>query len=182
MGNRAKIFLLFIGDIAALYVSLFLTLVIRYGGGWYEAFQDIDGGPFTFIFVAWLIIFFIAGLYDLRRLRDNLEFVKTLWLTTATAAILSILIFYAVPLFGIAPKTNLFIFVVIFALIEAIWRRAFNRSVSTGDAPNKVLLIGNGAANEIEKNIRDNTQLGYEISRSSAKMRQQVRRKLSKKS
>lgn len=163
MSNRIKIFLLFLGDIVALYAALFLTLAIRYGGGWYEQFEDVHAAPFTIIFVIWLLIFFIAGLYDLRRLRDTLEFAKTLWLAIATAAIVSIVIFYAVPLFGIAPKTNLLIFVLVFGIVETLWRRAFNRGASTGDAPNKVLIIGDDTAADVEKTIRENAQLGYEV-------------------
>jgi exopolysaccharide biosynthesis polyprenyl glycosylphosphotransferase len=163
MGNRTKIFFLFLGDIIALYAALFLTLAIRYGGQFYEQFKLGHAVPFTIIFVFWLIIFFIAGLYDLRRLRDNLEFVKTLWLAALTSSIISIIIFYTFPFSGIAPKTNLFIFAVIFIIIETLWRRAFNRSAASGDAPNKILLIGNGAADEIEATIRENVQLGYEV-------------------
>jgi len=164
MGNRAKTFLLLLGDVVALYAALFATLAIRYGGAFYEEFVTVHAVPFTVAFAFWLLIFFIAGLYDLRRLRDNLEFVKTLWLAIAVSAVVSILIFYAIPSFGIAPKTNLLIFVVVFAAIETLWRRGFNRIVSTGEAPNKVLLIGRGAAaEEIEATIRENAQLGYEI-------------------
>jgi exopolysaccharide biosynthesis polyprenyl glycosylphosphotransferase len=163
MGNRAKIFLLFLGDIIALYAALFVTLAIRYQGAFYKQFEDVHAVPFSVIFIFWLVIFYIAGLYDLRRLRDNLDFIKTLWLTIATSTIVSILIFYAVPSFGIAPKTNLLIFTLVFAVIETLWRRAFNRIASSSGAPNKVLLIGNGAAIEIEKMIHENTQLGYEI-------------------
>lgn len=162
MGNRAKIFLLFLGDIIALYAALFLTLAIRYGGAFYEEFEDLHAIPFTFIFVFWILIFYIAGLYDLRRLRDNLDFVKTLWLTIVTCAIVSIAAFYAVPFFGIAPKTTLLIFVIVFDIIETLWRRAFNRRASLGGAPNKVLFIGNGVVEEIARTIRENAQLGYE--------------------
>ncbi len=77
MTNRTKIFLLFLGDIVALYVALFLTLIVRYGCGSSDNFIDTNLIPFSIIFIIWLIIFFIAGLYDLRRLRDNLDFVKT---------------------------------------------------------------------------------------------------------
>jgi exopolysaccharide biosynthesis polyprenyl glycosylphosphotransferase len=166
MGNKTKIFLLFLGDIVALYASLFLTLVAHYGFGFSGDFIDTNLIPFSIIFVIWLIIFFIAGLYDLRRLRDNLDFVKTLWLAIVISTLISIVAFYAIPFFGIAPKTNLFIFAIIFVIIETLWRRAFNRATSTGEAPNRVLLIGDetGAAGEVNANIKENPQLGYEIS------------------
>lgn len=163
MGNRAKILFLFLGDVIALYAALFLMLVIRYGGTYYQEFRDFHALPFTVIFAFWLLIFFIAGLYDLRRLRNTLDFIKTLWLAVATGTIVSILIFYAVPLFGIAPKTNLFLFAIIFVVIETVWRRSFNRSAGSSGAQNRILLIGNGGVNEIEKMISENIQLGYEI-------------------
>lgn len=164
MSNRAKTFLLFLGDIIAFYAALFLTLAIRYGGSFFKEFQDVHALPFTIIFIFWLIIFYIAGLYDLRRLRDNLDFVKTLWLAIMTSTIVSIIVFYAIPWFGIAPKTNLLIFAFVFTIIETLWRRAFNRATKTGEAPNKVLLVGSGApVEEIEKTLRENAQLGYEI-------------------
>jgi exopolysaccharide biosynthesis polyprenyl glycosylphosphotransferase len=166
MGNKTKIFLLFLGDIVALYASLFITLAIRYGSGLYEQFEDIHAIPFSIIFILWLIIFFIAGLYDLRRLRDNLDFVKTLWLAIITSTLISIVAFYAIPFFGIAPKTNLFIFAIVFALIETLWRRAFNRATGASVAPNRVLLIGDeiGGTAEVNQAIKENPQLGYEIS------------------
>jgi FlaA1/EpsC-like NDP-sugar epimerase len=163
MNHRAKTFFLFIGDIIALYAALFLTLTIHYGG-LPDFVSDANVAPFSIIFIVWLVIFFIAGLYDLRRLRNNLDFVKSLWLTILTSAIASILIFYAIPaFFGITPKTNLFIFVIVFGIIETFWRRGFNRTVALGEAPNRVLLIGNGAAKEVEQTIRENAQLGYEV-------------------
>jgi exopolysaccharide biosynthesis polyprenyl glycosylphosphotransferase len=168
MGNKAKVFLLFIGDAIALYASFFLALMLRYDIALntpvYEAYIDADLVPFTIIFALWLIVFFVAGLYDLRRLRNGLDFIKTLWLTTFTAAILSVIVFYIAPsLFGITPKTNLLVFAIIFAIIETLWRRAFNRHTRSGQAPNQVLLIGNGVTEEIEKVVRENAQLGFGI-------------------
>jgi exopolysaccharide biosynthesis polyprenyl glycosylphosphotransferase len=163
MSNSFKTFLLVIGDIIALYISLIIGLILRYGGGFYIQFEDIHFRPFTVIFVFWIIIFYIAGLYDLHRLRNTIDFIKTLWLAIATSTVLSILMFYAIPFFGIAPKTNLFIFVIVFLAIESAWRRAFNRATSTGIAANRVLLIGANATEEIAKTIEENTQFGYEV-------------------
>ena len=52
-------------------------------------------------------------------------------------ALIAILFFYFIPAFGIAPKTNLFIFFVVFAVIEILWRRAFNYATRGGEAPNR---------------------------------------------
>ncbi len=155
---------MFLGDILALYVALFLTLAARYGTGLYKEFADVQFAPFTIIFILWLLVFYIAGLYDLRRLRNNLDFLKTLALSLVTNAVIAVLFFYLIPAFGIAPKTNLFIFLVVFAVIEIYWRRFFNRITESGEAPNRVVLVGTGpSAKEIAATIKENPQLGYVI-------------------
>ena len=159
-----KSFLLFLGDVVALYAALLGALWLRYGMGFYAEFFRTHVGPFTVIFVPWLIVFYIAGLYDLRRLRNNLEFSKTLLLAIAVSGGIAIILFYLVPGLGIAPKTNLLLFLVVFVIVEILWRRIFNLLAGSGDAPNRVLLIGDGAlADEIETAIRESPQFGYAI-------------------
>ncbi|HUC01295.1 MAG TPA: sugar transferase [Candidatus Paceibacterota bacterium] len=163
-GNKLKVFLFFVADAVALYAALFITLIIRYGSQFYEQFEDAHVVPFTIIFVLWIIVFYIAGLYDLRRLRNNLEFLKTLSLCLGVNAALAIALFYLIPAFGIAPKTNLAIFIVIFAVIEIFWRQWLNNAISSGEAPNKVFLVGaGGPVEELTEMIRSNPQIGYEI-------------------
>jgi exopolysaccharide biosynthesis polyprenyl glycosylphosphotransferase len=163
-GNKLKVFLFFIADVAALYAALFITLIIRYGGRFYAEFVDIHAVPFTIIFVVWIIVFYIAGLYDLRHLRNNLDFLKTLSLCIAINGAIAVLLFYFIPAFGITPKTNLLLFIIIFAIIEIFLRRWMNSTISSGEAPNKVLLVGEGgAAAELVQVVASNPQLGYEI-------------------
>ena len=163
-GNTLKSFLFFIADVAALYASLFITLIIRYGSRFFIEFEDAHALPFTIIFILWVIVFYIAGLYDLRRLRNNIDFLKTLFLSIGINAALAVMLFYSIPSFGIAPKTNLVIFIAIFAIIEIMWRRFLNRAMTFGEAPNKVLVIGDDTIGvEVKKNIGENPQLGYAI-------------------
>ena len=162
--NKLKVVLLFVGDVIALYAGLFVTLVIRYGGGFYSQFVNAHAAPFTFIFALWLIVFYIAGLYDLRRHHNNLDFLKTFLVALVANGIIAALIFYLIPAFGIAPKTNLLITLVVFAAIEAIWRRAFNRALSLREAPNKIIIIGGGkSAQEVVALLKSNPQLGYSV-------------------
>jgi exopolysaccharide biosynthesis polyprenyl glycosylphosphotransferase len=163
-GNKLKAFLFFVADTVALYVALFITLLLRYGGDFYVQFLDAHAVPFTIVFVLWTVVFYIAGLYDVRRLRNNLDFIKTLFLCLGINAALAVLLFYLVPIFGIAPKTNLLLFIAIFAFMEVFWRRFLNRAMAFGEAPNRVLIIGDGAiGEEIKRVISEAPQLGYAI-------------------
>ncbi len=165
MLNKIKAIFLFLGDIVALYAALLLALWIRYGSTFFGEFAQHNLGPFTVVFALWLLVFYIAGLYDLRRLRNNIDFVKTLALALVVNAAVAVVLFYLVPAFGITPKTVLLIFLVVFAVIEIVWRRIFNRVAGGGEAPNRVMFVGDGPlADEIEEAIRENPQLGYAIS------------------
>ena len=163
-GNRLKSFLFFLADAAALYAALFVTLILRYGTHWFEEFDDAHAFPFTIIFIVWIAVFYIAGLYDLRRLRNSFDFLKTLFLSNGVSAAIAVLLFYLIPAFGIAPKTNLVVFIVIFTVVEIFWRRFLNRAMTFGEAPNRVLFVGDGAAgDEVKRTVRENPQLGYDV-------------------
>ncbi len=154
---------LIIGDLLVLYFALFLALIIRYGSE-FGKFAEQHLTPFSIIFIIWLIVFYVAGLYDPKRLRNNIEFLKTLLLAIAVNAILAMLFFYLVPYFGITPKTNLFVFLAIFTILEIIWRRSFNRFTLSLQTKTKIALVGSGkAADEISEFIKENPQLGYKL-------------------
>lgn len=162
--NTLKISLLVAGDILALYAGLFLTLIIRYGLNFNEQFFDWHLIPFSLIFPVWLLIFYIAGLYDLRRLRNNVEFLQTLSLTIFLSALVTISLFYLIPSFGITPKTNLFVFIACFAVIESWWRRTFNIRASFREGLHRVLLLDMGTlAKELHALLKDEPQMGYSV-------------------
>jgi exopolysaccharide biosynthesis polyprenyl glycosylphosphotransferase len=164
MSNRAKAFLFLLADIAALYASLFAMLVIHYGRGWYGEFVMFHAMPFSVVFAVWILVFYVAGLYDLRRLRNNIDFLKTLFAAIAIGTALAVALFYTIPAFGITPKTNLLIFVVIFTVAESVWRRFLNRLLARGEAPHRVLFVGDGPTkDDVAQAIRENAQLGYAI-------------------
>jgi len=71
MYQKIKYFILFLGDIVVLYLSLWLTLLLRYQQSvsierWQTHFL-----PFSFIFVVWLLIFYISGIYSLNIAKNN---------------------------------------------------------------------------------------------------------------
>ena len=162
--NPVKIGLLLAGDIIALYTALVLALFIRHGLNFNEQFVNLHAIPFTIIFPLWLLVFYIAGLYDLSRLRNNLEFLQTLALTLFVNALLTVTAFYLIPALGITPKTNLFIFMAVFAILESWWRRTFNIRASFREGLNRVLLLdASPLARELRNALAENPQIGYSI-------------------
>lgn len=157
-----KKFLLFASDIAVLYISLVLTLFLRYGGNFNYQYE-LHLYPFAFIFIFWLLVFYIANLYEVRLLRNNIFFYSTLFQAIAIAAVMSVIFFYIIPLYGITPKTNLLIFVLIFASIEFLFRYLLNNLFEKG-LKRSVLIVGaNTQALELAKFIKENPHLGYKL-------------------
>ena len=154
-------FSLLIGDIAILYTSLFTTLVLRYGFdlGVQAEFHLL---PFSITFISWLIVFYISNLYDLGYTKNNIQFFSALLYSLAVNTVISLLFFYLVPFFGIAPKTNLIIFTLIVAALMISWRYGFNKLIAKSGFKNNTLIIG---ANEQSQELYDfllaNPQIGY---------------------
>jgi FlaA1/EpsC-like NDP-sugar epimerase len=93
MPNFKKTILL-LGDIVVFYLSLWLTLLIRYGTNFdFQRWQQ-HFWPLTIIYLLWLIVFYIAGLYELTLARNNIGFYSTLSRGLAINAGLAIAFFY----------------------------------------------------------------------------------------
>lgn len=160
---KIKQLILFGGDVIILYLSLFLTLFIRYGEVT-DTLRQIHFGPFTVIFTVWLIVFYIIGFYEIKELKNNAEFGKKFGLTLSINFLLAIAFFYFIPTFGITPKTNLFIFLLLFGSAAYGWRTTYNNLINAAGPTKKMLIIGyNQVAQEIADHINANPQLGYEI-------------------
>jgi exopolysaccharide biosynthesis polyprenyl glycosylphosphotransferase len=159
------IFLLGLGDLCIMYAGLFLVLALRSPENFWNEFLYHHALPFSIMFAAALLIFYIAGLYSIRRLRNSLEFFKTLFLTYFTILVIAVLFFYFVPtIAGIAPKTNLFLYMGFFIILETAMRRFFNRLIALSASKIRLVLLGrNQAEKEIELAVAESPQLGYEI-------------------
>ncbi len=162
---RLRQILLLFGDIALLYLSLLAALLLKYRGGFWDELVLYHLQPFSIVFIFWVLIFYIAGLYEPRILKNTLGFLKILIGAVIASTLLTVIFFYSIPKFGIAPKTNLFLFVVIFLILIFLWRRFFNQTLQKASPLNRLLLIGdNREYEEIIKQIEMNPQIGYKVS------------------
>ena len=157
-----KKFLLFLLDIASLYLSLILTLSIRYREDFsYQYYLHIP--PFILIFILWVLVFYIANLYDVRSLKNGPAFYSRLFQVIAIATGISVAFFYLMPIFRITPKTNLFIFIIIFSGLETAARSFFN-NIAEKKFKKSIMIVGlNPQTLELTQFIKNNPQSGYEL-------------------
>lgn len=164
MNNKIKQLSLLLGDIIILYLSLFLTLVIRYKSLPNAAMWANHFWPFTFIFVIWLIIFYIFNLYNLKKAVNNTQFFITTLKAVAVGGLIAVLFFYLNPNINIAPKTNLLMYLIIFTILFILWRRIYNWVLGNYFPKNNVAIIGyNSRVKELIKEIDKNPGLGFKV-------------------
>lgn len=158
---RKKI-VLFISDAVLLYVSLISMLLLRYADE-FNRYYSLHIFPFLIIFILWLLVFYIANLYEVKSVRNNIHFYTALFQAVTIAATISVLFFYLIPFFGIAPKTNLFIFIAIFVSLDTA-SRFFLNSIFETRFKKPTLVVGlNPQSLELAKFIQENPQLGYAL-------------------
>ncbi len=163
---KTKKFILLIGDVMVLYLSLIIALGIRYQGFDFGILQR-HLLPFSIIYIIWLIIFYIHNLYDLDIAKNNIEFSSALIRALIIGGLVSIIFFYLAPNFAfgaITPKTNLFLNVLVFMVLFYGWRYLFNFLVGSIKLKLNTAIIGyNPQAIELAKEIIKNPQLGYKL-------------------
>jgi len=84
-------------DIVALYGSLAAVLLARYGPSQWGHQWALHTGPFSVLFVVWLVSFYIFNLYETRILRSDREFFARLIQALIVAGLVSVAFFYLIP-------------------------------------------------------------------------------------
>jgi len=164
MNNKFKQFILLAGDIAVLYLSLYLTLLIRYWQAPADGLWEAHFIPFTFIFFIWILVFYIAGLYNLHLAVNNADFFKLALRGIAAAGLLSLAFFYLSPQTNIAPKRNLLIYIAVFAALFCLWRRIYNGLLKSYLPQNNIAVIGlNSLTKELALELAQKPHLGQKI-------------------
>ncbi|MEK7659305.1 MAG: sugar transferase [Patescibacteria group bacterium] len=159
-----KRFFLFLGDVLILYLSLYLTLFFRYGTD-FNSQISIHLAPFSLLFIFWIIIFYIAGLYELNLSKNLPDFYSSLFKSIAISITLSVIFFYLITLeiVQIAPRRNLLIYLFVFTGLISLWRYLYNRLLEKTFKNNTIIVGFDQISFEFAKFLNRNPQYGYNL-------------------
>jgi exopolysaccharide biosynthesis polyprenyl glycosylphosphotransferase len=158
---KLKQWILVLGDFTLFYIALLITLFIRYRSI-SEELLLLHIWPFTFLSILWLLIFYISGCYDTTKIRNSIEFQRIFTLAILINAVVSMALFY-LGVFGITPKTNLAIFVLVFGILESLWHKTWNASKNLGTQINVLVIGTNQNIDTLIAYVTRNQRLGYRI-------------------
>ncbi len=143
---RPRTLVLFAGDIIIFALALWVSLTVRTLETPSQEIFLAHLAPFSLLFVVWVSIYFIAGLYESRSIilaRRALS--ATLLVAQSVNVTLAALFFFLVPLplFGIAPKTLLVIYLLVSFVLALIWR-VFIYPLLAQEDPRPAVVVGEG--------------------------------------
>ncbi|MFA6251723.1 MAG: sugar transferase [Candidatus Paceibacterota bacterium] len=161
MTNRAG--LIIFGDFIAFWISFGLLILTQFKRANYTTVINEHILPFVILYLSWVLIFYVFGLYDLFSIKPTIPYLKRWIVAIICSFAIGILFFYFVSIFGISPKINLIIQVVGFGIFSFFFRRIiynlFSRTITQ-----PTILIGDSIyLSELEKTISKNPQVGLEI-------------------
>lgn len=158
--NKKEPVLLLLGDLLLFFVSLWVMLFVRYGVLPAAAVWQEHLLPFSIIFIVWVVVFFIAGLYDKHTIILKSRLPSTLLNAQIINSVVAVLFFYFIPIFGITPKVNLFIYLVISFLLILWWRLSGFSSLSRRKKQNAILVGSGEEMRELEVEVNQNPRYG----------------------
>jgi exopolysaccharide biosynthesis polyprenyl glycosylphosphotransferase len=159
---KLKQLVVLLGDVFLFYGALALTLIIRYGHpDWMDSFW-IHLKPFSLVLIVWLLIFFLADLYQVRILKNDLNLIGNLFLAVIISTAVSVIIFYLLA--TLTPKTNLLIFGIIFGTLNYLWRLSIANFLLFSGWRYRLLIIGDSTrVEETVSFLKSNPLLGYDV-------------------
>lgn len=165
VANKREPFLLLIGDIACLTLSLWLMLYLRAFNIPSLAVFTAHLAPFGILFLASLVVYYISGLYEKHNSILRSRLASVIIKAQIANSLVAIAFFYFVPYFGITPKTNLFLYLLISIIIITLWRLIFYPFFLPGKK-RRAVIIGSGTEMEdIIREVNNDPHYDFQLSR-----------------
>ncbi len=143
------------GDLLFFTFSLWLSLYLR-------TFEVPSGQlflahllPFSLLFIVWLGVFFIAGLYESRSIiLERRAISVTLLMAQLANVVIAALFFSFIPIFGIAPKTLLVIYLIVSFVLVLLWRVALFPQIGFRRKEQALVVGGGPEVSELVEALR----------------------------
>lgn len=157
-GGKKATALLFLGDILVFALSLWLTLWVRYFAIPESALLLAHASAFATLFGIWILVFYMTGLYSKRVTLFKKELPAALIGVQLVNILIAVVFFFVMPV-GIAPKTNLLLYLVVSVAAMLAWRLVVYPKVTRPAARERAALIGDGKeVRELAEEVNGNNR------------------------
>ncbi len=154
--------LVLVPDLALLYLSLWLSVQLRYGSEGHPSFT-LYVKAFSWLYFFWLLIFFIHSLFEIASFRRY----TTLFFNLLSAMVfnlgLAVVYFYFQPNPGLTPKLFLLINVAVSFGAILLWHLFVKYVVKNRLREDIYIFSFNNELAELEQSILQHPYLGYRV-------------------
>jgi len=154
--NRREPIILFAGDLMAFFIALWVALALRYWAVPSSALLSQHWVPFSFLFVLWIFVFFVAGLYEKHTLVFKGKLPSLILNTQVANSLLAVVFFYLLPSFGITPKIVLAVYLVVSFLLIIIGRVSIVPHFGFRHRENAILIGAGAEMQELKEEMNGN--------------------------
>ncbi len=159
--KKHKTLFLIVGDVLILYFSLFITLFVRNPRNFTFLLWQEHLYPFSVIYIIWLFVFYLNGLYDINLYKESLKFLRKFSQAILVNLAFAVGFFYLLS-GSINPKRNLFFVLLFFSILFYLWRHIFYLFIKSSLLKTNIAFVGiNQEVIEILEYLSKNPHLGY---------------------
>ncbi|HAO64969.1 TPA: hypothetical protein DCQ44_03245 [Candidatus Taylorbacteria bacterium] len=158
--GKKEAFVLVLGDLIALFAALWLSLLLRYGALPSGDLLSLHLSVFSVIFILWIIVYSIAGLYDKLNFFSERKLSRGLIRAQIINSALAIAFFYLIPSVAITPKIVLFIYVVVSFVLLYVWREFLVTHLPLRKKQRALLIAGGDEMQQFQDEMNNNPRYG----------------------
>ncbi len=156
--SRRDPIILFAGDLASFFAALWLALAFRYSAIPSVELFSQHFVPFAVLFTLWILVFFIAGLYEKHTLVFKGKLPALILNTQVANSLIAVVFFYIIPSFGITPKTILATHLVISFALIILWRVSLVPRFGFRNRENAILIGAGKEMDELKEEVNSSGQ------------------------
>ncbi len=158
-----KFWLLTVPVTVLFYVALWLTIVFRYQDTLGHATIAELVRTFSFIFLLWLVVFFIHGLFEIGIFRRYTSLVFGLISAMAVNTLIAVIYFYFQPNLILTPRRFLLTDVVITLCLTFFWYLLMKYFFKSKLVQGVYIFSFGNELEELEREIAAHSYLGYKV-------------------
>lgn len=165
MGSKGfvKFWFLAVPVTVLFYLGLWLTIILRYQDAFGHATSIELLRTFSYIFLLWLVVFFIHGLFETGVFRRYSSLLFSLTSAMAVNTLIAIIYFYLQPNLILTPRRFLLIDVIVTFVLLLAWYLVIKYFLKNNLTQGVYIFSFGNEFKELEGEIKSHSYLGYKV-------------------
>ncbi len=155
--------LMLVPDLVLFFSALFITIRLRYPEGLSQETFNIHIQTFSLIFIVWLLVFFIHGLFEVQSFRRYSSLFFNLISASVVNFIVAVVYFYFQPGLILTPRRFLLVLVLLSFIMLLVWNLLVKYILKNRLSEELYLFSFDEELKELEEIIKNHSFLGIKI-------------------